>query len=122
MISALRQKSKFEFQTFLKKNRISGFPWCSTREDLSIDVSITNVGDSRTDIDETKVISALRQKSKFEFQTFLKKNRISGFPWCSTREDLSIDVSITNVGDSRTDIDETKVISALRQKSNFELF
>ena len=45
MISALRQKSKFEFRTFLKKkNLIFGFPWRSTREDLSIDVSITNVG------------------------------------------------------------------------------
>ena len=44
MISALRQKSKFEFQPFLKKNQNFGFPWCSTREDLSIDVSITNVG------------------------------------------------------------------------------
>ena len=48
MISALRQKSKFEFQTFFekkkKKNQIFGFPWSSTREDLSIDVSITNVG------------------------------------------------------------------------------
>ena len=30
---------------------------------------------------------------------FLKKdNQFFGFPWCSTREDLSIDVSITNVG------------------------
>ena len=45
MISALRQKSKFEFRTFLKKkNQIFGFPCCTTREDLSIDVSITNVG------------------------------------------------------------------------------
>ena len=47
MISALRQKSKFEFRTFLKKkkkNQIFGFPWCSTHEDLSIDVSIINVG------------------------------------------------------------------------------
>ena len=46
MISALRQKSKFEFRTFLKKkkNQIFGFPWCSTREDHSIDVSITNAG------------------------------------------------------------------------------
>ena len=44
MISALRQKSNFEFQTFLKKIQIFGFPWCSTREDLSIDASITNVG------------------------------------------------------------------------------
>ena len=44
------------------------------------------------------VISALRRKSKLEFRTFLEKNRILGFPWCSTREDLSIVVSITNVG------------------------
>ena len=45
------------------------------------------------------VISTLRRKSKFEFRTFLqKKNQILGFSWCSTREDLSIDVSITNVG------------------------
>ena len=46
------------------------------------------------------VISALRLKSKFEFRTFLKKkkNQIFGFPCCSTREDLSINVSITNVG------------------------
>ena len=44
------------------------------------------------------VISALRQKSKFEFRTFLEKNQIFGFPCCSTREGLSIDVSITNVG------------------------
>ena len=45
------------------------------------------------------VISVVRRKSKFEFRTFLKKkNQILGFLWCSTREDLSIDVSITNVG------------------------
>ena len=43
LISALRHKSKFEFRTFLKKKKI-GFLWCSTHEDLSIDVSITNVG------------------------------------------------------------------------------
>ena len=147
MISALRQMSKFEFRTFLKKNQIFGFPWCSTREDLSIDVSIINVGLILTksgrfffsaygnsgygqnsilsisnflkkfhkkkesskkkknpnflkEIEKAKVISAFRQKSKFEFRTFLKKkkNPIFGFPWCSTREDLSIDVSITNVG------------------------
>ena len=48
---------------------IFGFPCCSTREDLSIDVSITNVG---LDIDEAKVISALRHKSKFEFRTLKK--------------------------------------------------
>ena len=45
------------------------------------------------------VISALRRKSKFEFRFFFgKKIQILGFPWCSTREDLAIDVPITNVG------------------------
>ena len=46
------------------------------------------------------VISALRRRrnSKFEFQTFLEKIQILGFPWYSTREGLSIDVSISNVG------------------------
>ena len=48
MISALQHKSKYKSNSisnfFEKKNQIFGFPWCSTREDLSIDVSITNVG------------------------------------------------------------------------------
>ena len=40
-----------------------------------------------------------QNSSRIQFRTFLKKkNQIFGFPWCSTREDLSIDVSITNVG------------------------
>ena len=43
------------------------------------------------------VILAVRRKSKFEFRTFLEKNLILGFPWSSTREDLSVDVSITYV-------------------------
>ena len=42
------------------------------------------------------VISALQQQ--VQIQTFLKKIQIFEFPCCSTREDLSIDVSITNVG------------------------
>ena len=47
MISALWQKSKykskFNFDLFWKKLTF-GFSCCSTRKDLSIDVSITNVG------------------------------------------------------------------------------
>ena len=49
-------------------------------------------------MDKAKVISALSQKSKFKFRTSFKKNQIFGFPWCSTSENLSIDVSITNLG------------------------
>ena len=50
----------------------------------------------------TWTISALwhksKYKSKFYFKFFWKKNQIFGFPCCSTRKDLSSDVSITNVG------------------------
>ena len=48
MISALQHKSKYKSNSisnfFKEKNQIFGFPWSSTREDLSIDVLITNVG------------------------------------------------------------------------------
>ena len=87
------QNSNFEL--FWKINQILGFPWCSTREDLSIDVSITNVGLILTKLRWFQLFGK-SQNSNFEF--FWKINQIFGFPWCSTREDLSIDVSITNVG------------------------
>ena len=35
---------------------------------------------------------------EFNFELFWKINQIFWFPCCSTREDLSVDVSITNVG------------------------
>ena len=48
MFSALQYKSKYKSNSisnfFEKKNQIFWFPCCSTREDLSVDVSITNVG------------------------------------------------------------------------------
>ena len=76
----------------MKKKQIFGFPLCSTREDLSIDASIINVG---------LILTKLRWFQLFvksQNSNFNKKNQILGFPWCSTREDLSIDISITNVG------------------------
>ena len=49
-----------------------GFQCCSTHdEDLSFDVSITNVG--LILIDEAKVISGRQHKSKFNFELFWKK-------------------------------------------------
>ena len=53
-----------------------------------------------TDIDESMVISVLQHKSKFEFRTFLKKKIkfLGSHAVVATREDFSIDVSITNVG------------------------
>ena len=48
MISALQHKSKYKSNSisnfFEKKNQIFWFPCCITREDLSVDVSITHVG------------------------------------------------------------------------------
>ena len=59
---------KIQFRPFLKEIQIFGFPHCSTREDLSIDVSINNV--ASTDIDETKVISFSRGTDKIQFRPF----------------------------------------------------
>ena len=62
--ACLHIKSKFEFKTFLDFFfQIFGFQCFSTHEDLSIDISITNVGLILI-IDEAKVISALQPKSK----------------------------------------------------------
>ena len=87
------QNSNFEL--FWKKNPIFGFPWRSTREYLSIDVSITNVGLILTKL---RWFQLFVKSQNSNFELFWKKNQIFGFPWRSTREDLSIDVSITNVG------------------------
>ena len=94
---------KIRISTFFeKKNQIFGFPWFSIRENLSIDASITNVG-----LISTKLWwflfsafgnSGYGQNSILSISNFLKNFHIFGFPWCSTREDLSIDVLITNVG------------------------
>ena len=92
MISAFVKSQNSNFELFWKKNQIFGFPCCNTREDYSIDVSITNVG---------LILTKLRWFQLFvkrQISNFFEKNQIFGFPWCSTREDLSIDVSITNVG------------------------
>ena len=87
------QNSNFEL--FWKKNQILGFPWCNTREDLSIDVLFTNVGLILTKL---RWFQLFVKSQNSNFELFWKKIQIFGFPWCSTREDLSIDVSITNVG------------------------
>ena len=44
MLFQLFGTSQNSISTFLKNIQIFVFPCCSTREDLSIDVSITNVG------------------------------------------------------------------------------
>ena len=88
-------KVKIWISNFFEKIQIFGFPCCSTREDLSIDESITNVGLILTKLRLFQLFST-SQNSNFEL--FWKKNQIFEFPGCSTCEDLSIDVSFTNVG------------------------
>ena len=127
LISALRHKSKFKFE--LKKKQVKTqfriffsqiiiIPCSSILEDLSIDVSIANVG---------LILEKLRWfqlfvKSKIRISNFFeKKIQILGFPSCSTRDDLSIDVLITNVGLILTKLRWFQHFST-SQNSNFELF
>ena len=76
---------------------IFGFPCSCNHEDLSIDVSITNVALILTKLRFFQLLST-SQNSISNF--FEKKIKFLSFHdvWCRTREDLSIDVSITNVG------------------------
>ena len=65
--------------------------------------------------------SGYRQNTISSISNFLKKFHIFGFPWCSTREDNSIAVSITNVGLILTKLRWFQVF-VKSQNSNFELF
>ena len=128
MISALQHKSKYKsnsISNLLKKNQIFWFPCCSTREDLSVDVSITNVGLILTKLRwfffSAYGNSGYGQNSISSISNFLINFPISGFPWCSTREDHSIDVSITNVGLILTKLRWFQLF-VKSQNSNFELF
>ena len=92
---------EFNFELSWKKSNF-WFPCCSTREDLSVDVSITNAGLILTKpgrfLFSAYGNSGYGQNSISSISNFLKKIHIFGFPWRSTREDHSIDASITNVG------------------------
>ena len=97
------------------------FPCCSTRKDLSIDVSITNVGLIFTKL---RWFQLFVKSQNLNYELFLKKkkkNQIFGFPCCTTREDLSIDVSITNVGLILTKLRWFQLF-VKSENSNFELF
>ena len=129
MISALQHKSKYKSNSisnfFENKNKIFWFSCCSTREDLSIDVSITYVGLILTKpgrfFFSAYGNSGYGQNSILSISNFLKNFHISGFPWCSTREDHSIYVSITNVGLILTKLRWFQLFVKC-QNSNFELF
>ena len=127
LFSTSQNTSQNQFQTFLKKKKIKNFwfPCCSTREDLSIDVSITNVGLILTKpgrfFFSAYGNSGYGQNSILSISNFLKNFHISGIPCCSTREDQSIDVSITNVGLILTKLGGFQLFVKC-QNSNFELF
>ena len=57
-------------------------------------ISITNVGLILTKL---WLFQLFDESQNTNFELLWKKIQILGFPWCSTRENLSIDVSITNV-------------------------
>ena len=108
----------------LKKNQIFVFPFCSTLEHISIDVLITNEGlISSYRRSQGDFFSRGTDKIQFsQFQTFLiKKNQLFGFPWCSTREDLSIDLSIIIVGVILTKLRWFQLL-VISQNLNFKLF
>ena len=125
MISALQHKSNSISNFFEKKNQIFWFLCCSTREDLSVDVSITYVGLILTKpgrfFFSAYGNSGCEQNSISSISNFLKKIHISGFPCCSTREDLSIYVLITNVGLILTKLSWFQIFIK-SQNSNFKLF
>ena len=123
LFSTSQNKSQIQFRTFLKKK--NWFPCCSTREDLSVDVSITYLGLVLTKLGRFLFSadgnSVYGQNSISAISNFLKKNPIFEFPWWSTRKDHSIDASITNVGLILTKLRLFQLFST-SQNSNFELF
>ena len=115
--SGYGQNSISSISNFLTSFHIFRFPWCSTREDHSIDVSITNVGLLLTKLRWFQLFVKSRNSN---FKLIWKKNQIFVLPWSSTREDLSIDVSITNVGLILTKLMWFQLF-VKSQNSNFEL-
>ena len=86
LISALQFKSNSISNFFEKKNLIFWFLCCSTREDLSIDVTITYVGLILTKpgrfLFSAYGNSGYGQNSISSISNFVKKFHIFGFPWC----------------------------------------
>ena len=71
--SGYGQNSISSISNFLKTIHISGFPWCSTREDHSIDVSITNVGLILTKLRDFSSSS----KVKIRISNFFEKKKLN---------------------------------------------
>ena len=119
LFNTSQNTSRIQFRIFLKKNQIFWFTCCSTREGLSIDISITNVGLILTK--PGRFCFSAYGNSGYGQNSISLKFHISGFPWCSTSEELSSDVSITNVGLILTKLRWFQLF-VKSQNSNFELF
>ena len=99
LFSTSQNKSQIQFRTFLKKKLVPmlQYSWRPFRWRINYLC--------RTGIDKARAISflgvwKLGVQTEFNFVNFelFEENNIFGFPWYSTREDLSIDASINNVG------------------------
>ena len=90
MISALQHKSKYKsnsISNFLEKKKIIffWFPCCSTREDFSVDVSITYVGLILTKLAREIFFLGIRKlgvQTEFNFVNFELFEKFSHF-WVS---------------------------------------
>ena len=94
MISAFQHKSKFNFELFWKKFKFYSFHAVVLAKTFLLMYQLPmqdwywrSYGDFSSSA-----------QVKIRISNFFEKNQIFGFSCCSTREDLSIDVSITNVG------------------------
>ena len=90
---------KILFQTFLKKKSLGFHVEVLVKTLPLMNGSITNTGLILTKLRWFQLFSTSKKKKqvKIRFRA-LKKIRIFAFSCCSTHKDLSIDVSITNVG------------------------
>ena len=126
LFSTSQNTSRIQFQTFLKKKiKFFLFPCCSTREDLSVDVSITYEGliltkPGRLFFRHTETRGTDRIQFR-QFRTFWKNFTFLGFHGVVLVKDHSIDVSITNVGLILTKLRWFQLF-VKSQNSNFELF
>ena len=79
------RQQKHSGKNFLKKINLFWFPWCSTRENLSIHVPITPVRLILTKLRWFQHFGISQNTcKKFNFDLFWKENQILGFPCCST--------------------------------------
>ena len=89
-------------QNYTESNRKNTFSNLVLDVDPQRDDDASPMSTYRCMLRPTWMISALQHKSKYKSNSisnfFEKKNQIFWFPWCSTHEDLSVDVSITCVG------------------------